>query len=98
MSSVIGFPVQGAGNGPSTIDVQPGVPAESRPVRFLYTVAETAELLSLGLSTIYDLINAGDLPKVMVGTRGKTTRIAATDIQAYIDNQRVVPASSWALG
>lgn len=97
MSSVIGFPAKGADNRPSAIDVQPGVPVESRPVRFLYTVAETAELLSLGLSTIYDLINAGDLPKVMVGTRGKTTRIAATDIQAYIDNQRVVVESSWAM-
>ncbi|MGO2069634.1 helix-turn-helix domain-containing protein [Glutamicibacter arilaitensis] len=97
MSSVIGFPIQGADSRPSTIDVQPGVPVESRPIRLLYTVADTAELLSIGLSSVYDLINAGDLPKVMVGTRGKTTRIAATDIQAYIDNQRVVVESSWAM-
>lgn len=79
------------------IDVEPGLPMEMRPVRMLFTVAETAELLSIGLTTVYDLINQGDLPKVMVGTRGKTTRIAATDIQAYIDNQREVVASSWAI-
>lgn len=97
MSSVIGFPIQGAGNRPGPIDVEPGVPVESRPVRLLYTVADTAKLLSIGLSSVYDLINVGDLPKVMVGTRGKTTRIAATDIQAYIDNQRVEVKSSWAM-
>lgn len=79
------------------IDVEPGLPMEMRPVRMLFTVAETAELLSMGVTSVYDLINNGDLPKVMVGTRGKTTRIAATDIQAYIDNQREVVASSWAI-
>lgn len=79
------------------IDVEPGLPMPTRPVRMLYTVAETDELMSMGLTSVYDLINNGDLPKVMVGTRGKTTRIAATDIQAYIDNQRVEVESSWVI-
>ncbi|MGP9489650.1 helix-turn-helix domain-containing protein [Glutamicibacter sp. 287] len=79
------------------IDVEPGLPMETRPVPMLFTVAETDELLSMGLTSVYDLINQGDLPKVMVGTRGKTTRIAATDIQAYIDNQREVVATSWVI-
>ncbi|MGP4995083.1 helix-turn-helix domain-containing protein [Glutamicibacter ardleyensis] len=95
MSSVVSFP--NARRSEQVIDVEPGLPMEMRPVRMLFTVAETAELLSIGLTSVYDLINNGDLPKVMVGTRGKTTRIAATDIQAYIDNQREVVASSWAI-
>lgn len=95
MSSVVSFP--NARRGEQVIDVEPGLPMEMRPVRMLFTVAETAELLSMGVTSVYDLINNGDLPKVMVGTRGKTTRIAATDIQAYIDNQREVVASSWAI-
>jgi len=93
MSSVVTFPHSRSGE----VEVQPGIQTVSRPVRMLYSVAETAELLGLGLSSVYDLINEGDLPKVMVGTRGKTTRIAATDIQAYIDNHRVEVQPSWAI-
>lgn len=95
MSSVVSFPV--ARRTEQVIDVEPGLPMEMQPVRMLFTVKDTAEMLSIGVSTVYDLINHGDLPKVMVGTRGKTTRIAATDLQAYIDNQREVVASSWAI-
>jgi len=93
MSSVVKFPQPRSGE----LEVQPGIQTVSRPVRLLYSVAETAELLGLGLSSIYDLINEGDLPKVMVGTRGKTTRVAADDIQAYIDNRRVEVKTSWVI-
>lgn len=95
MSSVVSFP--NARRTEQVIDVEPGLPMAMQPVRILFTVKDTAEMLSIGVSTVYDLINQGDLPKVMVGTRGKTTRIAATDIQAYIDNQRVEVESSWAI-
>lgn len=82
----------------TAIDVEPGVPTISRPVRLLYSVVEAGELLNISKSSVYDLIETGDLPKVMVGKTGKTIRIAATDLQAYIDNQRVVKTEVWAVG
>lgn len=96
MSSVIGFPKVGAGA--RAVDVEPGVPEVSRPVRLLYSVAEAAELFGVSGQSIYNMIDAGELPKVMIGRTGKTIRLAATDLQAYIDNQRVLPESSWAVG
>lgn len=95
MSSVVSFPQTRRDE--QVIDVHPGVPMATRPVRWLYTVIEAAELLSVGKQTVYNLIDLGELPKVMIGRTGKTIRIAATDLQAYIDNQRVEVAPSWAM-
>ncbi|MGP5383405.1 helix-turn-helix domain-containing protein [Glutamicibacter arilaitensis] len=95
MTSVVKFPQTRRGE--RVVDVEPGVPAETRPVRLLYSVIEAGELLSVSKQTIYDLIDLGELPKVMIGRTGKTIRVAASDLQAYIDNQRVEVQHSWAL-
>lgn len=95
MTSVVKFPQTRRGE--RVVHVEPGVPAETRPVRLLYSVIEAGELLSVSKQTIYDLIDLGELPKVMIGRTGKTIRIAASDLQAYIDNQRVEVQPAWAL-
>jgi len=95
MSSVVKFPQPRRAE--RVIDVQPGVPVSERPVRLLYSVIEAGQLLSVSKQTIYELIDLGDLPKVMIGRTGKTIRVAASDLQAYIDNQRVEVQHSWAL-
>lgn len=95
MSSVVKFPQNSRTE--RVIDIQPGVPTETRPVRWLYSVIEAGELLSVSKQTIYDLIDLGELPKVMIGRTGKTIRVAASDLQAYIDNQRVEVQPAWAL-
>lgn len=95
MTSVVKFPQTRRGE--RVVDVEPGVPTETRPVRLLYSVVEAGELLSVSKQTIYDLIDMGELPKVMIGRTGKTIRVAAKDLQAYIDNQRVEVHHSWAL-
>lgn len=95
MTSVVNFPQTRRGE--RVIDVEPGVPMAERPVRLLYSVIEAGELLSVSKQTVYNLIDQGDLPKVMIGRTGKTIRIAASDLQAYIDNQRVEVQPSWAI-
>lgn len=96
MTSVVKFP--GSRDCRQPVDIEPGVATVPRKVRVLYRLTEAAELMSLSLSTIYNLIDSGDLPVVMVGTKGKTRRIAAADIEAYVDNHREVAESSWAVG
>ncbi|WP_417364010.1 helix-turn-helix domain-containing protein [Glutamicibacter arilaitensis] len=95
MTSVVKFPQTRRSE--RVVDVEPGVPTETRPVRLLYSVIEAGELLSVSKQTIYDLIDLGELPKVMIGRTGKTVRVAASDLQAYIDNQRVEVQPAWAL-
>ncbi|MFE2129823.1 helix-turn-helix domain-containing protein [Streptomyces amritsarensis] len=48
--------------------------------RVLCTVAMAAELLSLGRSTVYELMAAGELPFVKVG---RARRIRRSDVDAF---------------
>lgn len=71
---------------PSLLPVQPEI-----PVRLAYNVQETAVLLGVGKDYVYERINAGELPVVQLGTEHKAKRrIAATDLQAFIDSRKDV--------
>ena len=49
--------------------------------RLLFTVTETASLLSLGRSKTYELVRAGVIPSVRItGSR----RIKASDLKIYV--------------
>ncbi|MEJ8643715.1 helix-turn-helix domain-containing protein [Streptomyces sp. MS1.HAVA.3] len=48
--------------------------------RVLYTVEAAAELLSLGRSTVYELMASGDLPFVKLG---RARRIRRADIDLF---------------
>lgn len=51
----------------------------------LLTIPEVARELRVARSTVYRLINAGDLPHVTVGTK---SRVARTDLARYIEANR----------
>ena len=58
-------------------------PAAGTPVEaVVLTVEETAELLKVGRTTIYDLIQAGRLDSIMIG---RLRRIRYTDVITYLD-------------
>jgi excisionase family DNA binding protein len=53
--------------------------------RLLFTVTETASLLSLGRSKTYELVRAGVIPSVRItGSR----RIKASDLKIYVAGLR----------
>lgn len=54
----------------------------------LWTVRETAARLRCGKDKVYDLIAKGELPVIDVGTGRAKTRVAETDLAAYIDAHR----------
>lgn len=56
----------------------------------LLRIEEAADLLSIGRSTIYDLLNRGELPSVRIGGAGKrgAVRIARTDLEDWVSRQR----------
>lgn len=49
----------------------------------MLTVEETAELLKVGRTTVYDLIRTGRLRSVMIG---RLRRIRDTAVTDYLDN------------
>jgi excisionase family DNA binding protein len=54
----------------------------------LMTVPKAAERLDCSRYHVYDLVNAGLLPRRLGGTKGNRLRIAESDLQAYIDSTR----------
>ena len=56
----------------------------------LLTAAEVADQLRVSTMTIYRLIRSGELPAVRVG---RNYRVRAGDLDAYLDDQVVDPAS-----
>ena len=56
--------------------------ADAGPI--LLRVPEAADWLRLGRSTVYELINRGELPVVRVGT---AVRIRVADLEAWAERQ-----------
>lgn len=50
--------------------------------KFLYTVEETAESLSIGRTAVYQLLNSGQLESVHIG---RARRVVHSSIEAYIE-------------
>lgn len=64
------------------------------PKPLFWTIAETATFLSIGTRTVYDLIYAGELPRIEIGVPGSkkpAVRIPVAAVEAYA--QKVIDAS-----
>ncbi|WP_320068345.1 helix-turn-helix domain-containing protein [Micromonospora sp. RTGN7] len=71
MSTVIPFPQRPAPD-PTGPTGAGGIPTTATPApvgRAVYTVAETAHLLSLSLGSTYALVRSGDIPAIKLGGR-----------------------------
>ena len=63
---------------------------EARSAPLLLTVLETARLLGVGRTTIYELISAGELEFVHIG---RAARIPTSEAEAFVDRLRGQRAS-----
>jgi excisionase family DNA binding protein len=68
---------------------QPDVTLRATPL--LLTILETAALLSVGRSTVYELIGAGELETVHIG---RSVRVPADALRWYISRLRRKPIAS----
>ena len=55
---------------------------DSNKRKYLYTIKEAADLLGVGRTTMYELMNAGKLKQTKIGPRGK--RISDDELKRYI--------------
>ncbi|MFD0519020.1 helix-turn-helix domain-containing protein [Paractinoplanes durhamensis] len=70
---------------PETSDQQhasAGIPIEA----MVLTVEETADVLKVGRTTVYDLIKSGRLDSIMIG---RLRRVRYSDVMAFLDNTHV---------
>jgi excisionase family DNA binding protein len=63
----------------------------ARPEPLLVRVEEAARLLSLSRSTIYEMLDAGELPSVR---RGAARRIPTAALRAWVARQTTPPSAS----
>ena len=49
----------------------------------LYTVAEVQEMLKIGKSRAYQLVQSGEIPHVRIG---KLLRVPADDLERYLES------------
>jgi excisionase family DNA binding protein len=61
------------------------VAADPGSGKLLLTITEAAERLSVGRSTIYELINRGDLPAAHIG---RSARISVTALEEFAHAKR----------
>ena len=54
--------------------------------RLLLRIGDAAEVLSVGRSTIYELVSAGELPVIHVG---RAVRIPAAAVQQWVERRQV---------
>ena len=52
----------------------------------LYTVAEVQEILRIGKSRAYQLVQSGEIPHVRIG---KLLRVRADDLERYLESCEV---------
>ncbi|MFJ8685979.1 helix-turn-helix domain-containing protein [Micromonospora wenchangensis] len=69
MSTVIPFPPRPADTTPTGDQDTPSTGRTAPVVRAVYTVAETAEILSLSLGSTYALVRSGQIPAMKLGGR-----------------------------
>jgi len=53
----------------------------------LYPVAKAAEVLGIGRTFMYQLINSGQIRVVELGSSRAKQRVRADDLQAFIDSR-----------
>lgn len=68
-----------------TITPQPQLITFTAPIpKRALTVPEAAELLSIGLNSMYSLIREGQLKVVRVGAKGRGIVVPVAEIDAYL--------------
>lgn len=54
------------------------------PYKALYTVRQAAKVLLVNAETVYNLINSGELPYLILGSR----KIRGSDLEKFIENHK----------
>jgi excisionase family DNA binding protein len=68
--------------------LKPGEQMEDVMDKLLLRIPEVAQILACGRTTVYGLVNSGELPTVYIGKRG--VRIPAESVDDFVTRLRQV--------
>lgn len=58
------------------------------PYKLLYTAKQAAQILLINVSTVYELMNTGQLPYLILGKGNGTRKIRGSDLERFIETQK----------
>ena len=58
------------------------------PYKALYTAKQAAQILLINVSTVYELMNTGQLPYLILGKGNGTRKIRGSDLERFIETQK----------
>ena len=58
------------------------------PYKPLYTAKQAAQILLINVSTVYELMNTGQLPYLILGKGNGTRKIRGSDLDRFIETQK----------
>ena len=58
------------------------------PYKPLYTAKHAAQILLINVSTVYELMNTGQLPYLILGKGNGTRKIRGSDLERFIETQK----------
>ena len=58
------------------------------PYKPLYTAKQAAQILLINVTTVYELMNTGQLPYLILGKGNGTRKIRGSDLERFIETQK----------
>ena len=58
------------------------------PYKPLYTAKQAAQILLINVSTVYELMNTGQLPYLILGKGNGPRKIRGSDLERFIETQK----------
>ena len=58
------------------------------PYKPLYTAKQAAQILLINVSTVYELMNTGQRPYLILGKGNGTRKIRGSDLERFIETQK----------
>ena len=55
------------------------------PYKPLYTVKQVAQILLVNANTVYDIMNAGQLPYLILGSGAGRRKVRGSDLEKFIE-------------
>ena len=58
------------------------------PYKPLYTAKQTAQILLVNVATVYEMMNTGQLPYLILGKGNGSRKVRGSDLERFIEGQK----------
>lgn len=58
------------------------------PYKPLYTAKQVSQILLISVATVYELMNQGELPYLILGKGNGSRKVRGSDLERFIESQK----------